>query len=181
MLDWTRGERIAFWACLITIIAIIVSITTPEIRNIIGLTRKNTNIKIVQQSFKSSKIKINPSSSIKTKLTLKKGINIKIFNACNSKNAHIKLKNYLLESFLNNIKIDSEYNWKYRNEMEKTEIFYISNENKAIANSIEKFLRGNQIVVDYKTEGKKRGFFGLEKRDLVIFIGNDYERVFTTF
>lgn len=162
--NWKRNELLMLYALIIGILTLIATITVPEIRDFIGLT---------------SNIPPNKNILSKTKINLQKSINIKIFNACKSKNAHIKLKDYLMKYFPENININTEYNWKYRYEMDKTEIFYISDKN--IAYSMEDFLNGVQIIVDYENEGKARNFFGLEKRDLVIFIGNDYEVIFNKF
>jgi len=178
MKRWTRGEKIAFWTFVLTIVTIIVSIATPEIRTMLGYFVDDTKSRITKVSSLPVKSTINKQN---TNSILYAGISIKIFNACRSINAHTKLKSHLLEAYSNKIQIDAEYNWAYRYEMETTEIFYISHVNESIANSIEKYLNGEQIIVDYETEGKSRGFFGFDQRDIAIFIGNDYEKIFSTF
>ncbi len=97
------------------------------------------------------------------------GTDIVIFNACDLKSAHTLLRDILRNAYPG-AKIDAFYNWKDRFQKEKTEIFYITESFKSDAIIIEDLLPELQDVIDYKSTN----YFGLENRNIAIFVGNDY-------
>lgn len=103
--------------------------------------------------------------------------NILIFNACNHKKAHSLLRTKMKEIYPEII-IDAQYDWLARWEMSKTEIYFITKDFKVDAENLEKWFPGEQLVVDYQEQKVMRE---LERRDIVIFIGNDYRKVFEIF
>ena len=58
---WSRGEKIAFWTLLITIVAIIIGLTTPEIRKLIRLEKLEYDANNEHQQEIKEPIVIQPS------------------------------------------------------------------------------------------------------------------------
>jgi len=110
-------------------------------------------------------------------------INILIFNACKNNSAHNQLKD-IMSNVFPDANIEAKYKWIKRYEMVKTKIFYIKNHFLLEALQLERWLPGNQSIINYQRQKEdeydpdlKYEMIGLENRDLVIFIGNDYRKI----
>ena len=104
------------------------------------------------------------------------GTNILILNACELKNAEITLKDMINKKYPKAIVVAKDKDhWEYNHEMRQTEIYYITPIFKKEAMLLEEWFPGKQDVIDYQNQSK---MFGLEQRNVVIFIGNDYQEVF---
>lgn len=129
-----------------------------------------------------TKIKKEPSSKNEPSLKISPGTNILVLNACNSTEATIELYKLILKNSYKLI-VDVQDTWDYRYEMQTTRIYYILPKFKKEALIMEEWLPRMQHIIDYQNQEETNPpevfstMYGLEKRDLVIFLGNDYHKV----
>ena len=126
---------------------------------------------------------IFPPNGIKPGFHILPGSNILILNACDLKSAHTTLRKFMGKVFPG-VYIDDQYNWLARGEIAKTRIYYIKGSFKEDAVNLEKWFPKEQYVIDYKNQSETAppnqfpyNVVGLDGRDLVIFLGNDYRDI----
>lgn len=111
---------------------------------------------------------------------------ILIFNACDLNSAHSTLQKLMSKEFTE-ANVSTHYDWLLRYEMNVTHIFYITQSFKHESKLLHEWFPGKQYVVDYQNQSAtsspdlKYRMIGLDKRDLVIFLGNDYRKIFSVF
>ncbi len=111
---------------------------------------------------------------------------ILIFNACDLNSAHSTLQKLMSKEFTE-ANVSTHYDWLLRHEMNVTHIFYITQSFKRESKLLQEWFPGKQYVVDYQNQSAtsspdlKYRMIGLDKRDLVIFLGNDYHKIFSVF
>ena len=143
--------------------------------------------KVNSQSPKLAELEIRILQNAK-KPSFPKSTNILIFNACGLKSAHKTLAKFMRINFPN-VKINSQSNWLGRSQMEKTMVYYLSENYKQFAVKLGEWFPGKQYIIDYNDQystdyadnypSSMSGFN--KKRNLVIFLGNDYQEVFSGF
>ncbi|WP_392532084.1 hypothetical protein [Nostoc sp. C117] len=135
---------------------------------------------------------ITPITSTRP-ISLPENSNILIYNASNDDRAHEDLKKHLLRLFPS-LTVDAYLQWNGKWIMSKTRIYFLKSEYEKIAKDLIDWLPGDQDIIDYydqldnpryfkdKPSGSLTQMIKIDKeRDLLFFIGEDYEVVNTAF
>ena len=143
---------------IVAIVAILVTIFTPEIRcNTLGLSLgcppKADSSETETQSSSAeipSKTEVQPSpqDSERALSFIPSESNILIFNASNNPEAADNFEDFLISNS-NLRRADTEDYWWHQWVMRTTRIYFLGESNKEIANRLEENLPGEQIVIDY--------------------------------
>lgn len=140
---------------------------------------KNKGIKTEKPSAsgqRSRPTSYTPTSSKENKLNMKSSLNsskkVLIYNA-NDINGSAKRMGEFLNGKVSGFRFDALTFFVYRSLYSKTKILYIKPEYKEIAEKIEALIPKEQEVIDY-SDKRVHGFFGLENREIVIFVGKDW-------
>jgi hypothetical protein len=96
-----------------------------------------------------------------------------IYNANDVNGSADRLGKYL-SGEIENFKYEAQTVFKYRSLYSTTKILFITPEYEDIARRIEKLIPGQQELINY-SDKSSHGFFGLENRDIVIFVGKDWQ------
>ena len=106
------------------------------------------------------------------KTTLTSSKKVLIYNA-NDINGSAKRMGEFLTGKINGFGFIAQTQFAYRSLYIRTKILYIKPEFKEIAEKIDTFMPGQQEIIDY-SDKSIHGFFGLENREIVIFVGKDW-------
>lgn len=179
-------ERIAIITLVVAIVGTFATLMlVPEFRKVMSPIKKLILSLPKKVSEKSSGLQ----RSLTLPVEFPDDSNILIFNACSDGIAHERLAEILKES-CTVCQIDASYDWLNRWEMKWTRIYFLKKEFRIVAQEFINHFPGEQEVIDYNDQsdvyftdcpwGHSRMVNINLNRDLVIFIGNDYEQVLSS-